>query len=87
MLGKVQRASRGKCRRGASRLRAREYPRVTTPMRILLTVDPELPVPPLFYGGVERIVNGLVRALVMRGHQVGLIAHAERAGQKYLNAD
>ena len=28
-------------------------------MRILITVDPELPVPPRTYGGIERIVDGL----------------------------
>ena len=43
-------------------------------MRILITVDPEIPVPPRTYGGIERIVDGLVRALVNAGHEVGLIA-------------
>jgi glycosyltransferase involved in cell wall biosynthesis len=43
-------------------------------MRILLTVDPELPVPPITYGGVERIADGLVRALMRAGHEVTLIA-------------
>jgi glycosyltransferase involved in cell wall biosynthesis len=45
-------------------------------MRVLITVDPELPVPPGTYGGVERIADGLVRALQLRGHEVGLIAHS-----------
>ena len=43
-------------------------------MHILLTVDPEIPVPPITYGGVERIADGLVRALMKAGHEVTLIA-------------
>jgi glycosyltransferase involved in cell wall biosynthesis len=46
-------------------------------MRILVTVDPELPVPPRLYGGIERIADGLVAGLRQRGHQVALAAHAE----------
>jgi glycosyltransferase involved in cell wall biosynthesis len=44
-------------------------------MRVLLTADPELPVPPETYGGIERIVADLVRGLRGRGHAVGLVAH------------
>jgi len=44
-------------------------------MKILLTADPELPVPPLLYGGIERIVDLLVTGLQARGHTVGLVAH------------
>jgi glycosyltransferase involved in cell wall biosynthesis len=44
-------------------------------MRILMTVDPEIPVPPLTYGGIERVVDALLKALVLRGHEVGLAAH------------
>ena len=44
-------------------------------MRVLITVDPEFPVPPRTYGGVERIVDSLVRALRQRGYEVGLVAH------------
>ena len=33
-------------------------------MRILMTVDPEIPVPPRTYGGIERIVDALVKALM-----------------------
>lgn len=43
-------------------------------MRILLTADPILPVPPLLYGGIERIVARLVAELRARGHVVGLVA-------------
>lgn len=34
-------------------------------------------MPPRGYGGIERIVDGLVRELAARGHTVGLIAHPE----------
>jgi glycosyltransferase involved in cell wall biosynthesis len=43
-------------------------------MRILLTVDPEIPVPPITYGGIERIADMLVRALMTAGYEVALIA-------------
>lgn len=46
-------------------------------MRILLTADPILPVPPVRYGGIERIVDALVREYRARGHTVGLLALAE----------
>ena len=46
-------------------------------MRILLTADPFLPVPPRGYGGIERIVDMLARALRARGHSVGLLAHPD----------
>lgn len=40
-----------------------------------MTVDPEIPVPPRFYGGIERIVDMLLRGLELRGHQVTLFAN------------
>ncbi len=46
-------------------------------MRILLTADPELPVPPRTYGGIERIIGDLVAGLRARGHAVGLVAHPD----------
>lgn len=46
-------------------------------VKILLTADPELPVPPLHYGGIERIVDGLARELMRRGHEIGLVANAQ----------
>jgi glycosyltransferase involved in cell wall biosynthesis len=46
-------------------------------LRVALTVDPELPVPPLHYGGIERIVDMLARMLVRRGHSVMLFANPE----------
>lgn len=48
-------------------------------MKIAVTADPELPVPPRLYGGIERIVDLLVRGLVARGHDVTLFAHPESA--------
>jgi glycosyltransferase involved in cell wall biosynthesis len=46
-------------------------------LRIALTTDPELPVPPRHYGGIERIVDMLARGLVERGHEVTLFAHPD----------
>ncbi len=46
-------------------------------MRILMTADPELPVPPPLYGGIERIIDTLVRGLQQRGHTVNLLAHPD----------
>jgi len=45
-------------------------------VRIAVTVDPDIPVPPTLYGGIERIVDFLVRGLVARGHDVTLLANA-----------
>ena len=44
-------------------------------LRIAVTVDPYLPVPPEHYGGIERVVDFLVRRLTARGHRVTLYAH------------
>jgi glycosyltransferase involved in cell wall biosynthesis len=46
-------------------------------MRVLLSADPELPVPPQLYGGIERMVDILVRGLLARGHVVGLVGHRD----------
>ena len=43
-------------------------------MRVLLTADPGVPVPPKLYGGIERIIDGLAKELLRRGHQIGLVA-------------
>ncbi|HEY7243348.1 MAG TPA: glycosyltransferase [Xanthobacteraceae bacterium] len=43
-------------------------------MRILLTADPFLPVPPRLYGGIERVIATLTENLRARGHVVGLVA-------------
>jgi glycosyltransferase involved in cell wall biosynthesis len=44
-------------------------------MCIAITADPELPVPPELYGGIERMIDGLVRTLMAQGHAVTLFAH------------
>src|SRR5438552_230544 len=46
-------------------------------MRILFSIDPEIPVPPKLYGGIERVVDGLIMELRSRGHTVGLLAHPD----------
>jgi glycosyltransferase involved in cell wall biosynthesis len=46
-------------------------------MKIAITADPMLPVPPRLYGGIERIIDMLVRGLVQRGHEVTLFAHRD----------
>jgi glycosyltransferase involved in cell wall biosynthesis len=46
-------------------------------MRILLTADPEIPVPPTLYGGIERMVDMLAGGLRSAGHAVALMAHPE----------
>lgn len=46
-------------------------------MKIILTCDPEIPVPPLLYGGIERIIDGLARGYTELGHEVYLIAHPD----------
>lgn len=48
-------------------------------MRIALTADPEIPVPPAQYGGIERIVDMLARGLVVRGHEVTVFANPQSA--------
>lgn len=44
-------------------------------MRIALTACPENPVPPVHYGGSERIIDMLARGLVTRGHDITIFAH------------
>ncbi len=46
-------------------------------MKILIPVDPEIPVPPIQYGGVERLVDGLITAYRQKGHEVILLAHSK----------
>jgi glycosyltransferase involved in cell wall biosynthesis len=43
-------------------------------VRILLIMDPLIPVPPQHYGGIERVVADLANELVHRGHSVTLWA-------------
>jgi glycosyltransferase involved in cell wall biosynthesis len=46
-------------------------------LSVAMTVDPEIPVPPTHYGGIERIVGMLIDGLLTRGHQVTLFAHPD----------
>ncbi|MGP0036054.1 MAG: glycosyltransferase [Solirubrobacteraceae bacterium] len=43
-------------------------------LRIAVLAPPWIPVPPPAYGGIERVVNLLCEALVIRGHEVTLFA-------------
>jgi glycosyltransferase involved in cell wall biosynthesis len=47
------------------------------PLKIVITADPYVPVPPKLYGGIERVIDFLVRGLVARCHEVTLFAHPE----------
>lgn len=44
-------------------------------LKIAITVDPEIPVPPVKYGGIERIVEMLVLGLKQSGHEVTLFCN------------
>lgn len=46
-------------------------------MRVLFTADPEIPVPPVEYGGVQRLVAGLIEHYREKSIEVGLVAHPE----------
>jgi glycosyltransferase involved in cell wall biosynthesis len=46
-------------------------------VKILLTADPPIPVPPTGYGGIERIVDALVRHYRKHGHVVGLVSNPQ----------
>ena len=46
-------------------------------MKILVTCDPEIPVPPILYGGIERMVEILVNSYIRLGHDVTLCANSE----------
>lgn len=51
--------------------------RITKRLKIAIIADPELPVPPLLYGGIERIIAMLVDGYVKLGHEVSLFAHVD----------
>lgn len=54
-----------------------------TILNIAITADPELPIPPRLYGGIERIVEMLVNGLTARGHNVTLFAHRDSSAKCY----
>lgn len=43
-------------------------------MRILLVMDPFIPVPPQHYGGIERVIYDIACQYVKMGHQVTIVA-------------
>lgn len=45
--------------------------------RILLVADPYVPVPPVYYGGIERIVDFLAEGLLARDWDVTLACHPD----------
>jgi glycosyltransferase involved in cell wall biosynthesis len=48
-------------------------------MQVTIIADPVIPVPPLKYGGAERVIASLCDGLVNRGHRVVLVAgHGSR---------
>jgi glycosyltransferase involved in cell wall biosynthesis len=46
-------------------------------LHIAIIADPEIPVPPVLYGGIERIINSLIIELKQKGHSVSLFAHPD----------
>jgi len=46
-------------------------------LNIAIIADPFLPVPPQFYGGIERVIDLLITQLLKKGHQVTLFAHKD----------
>lgn len=44
-------------------------------MKIAIVADPMIPVPPTFYGGIERIIDMLIKGLISNGVEVSLFAH------------
>ena len=44
-------------------------------MKIALVADPEIPVPPTHYGGIERVIDLLIKGLKKNGHEITLFAH------------
>lgn len=46
-------------------------------LKIALIADPELPVPPTLYGGIERIIFMLIEGYISLGYEVSLFAHPD----------
>lgn len=53
-------------------------------MRIAITADPFIPVPPENYGGIERMIDFLIKGLVERGHELILVAHPQSTAKTRL---
>ncbi|MGI4727496.1 MAG: glycosyltransferase [Janthinobacterium lividum] len=46
-------------------------------LHIAIIADPEIPVPPLYYGGIERVIDLLIKGLKKNGHKISLFAHQD----------
>lgn len=46
-------------------------------LKIAIVADPELPVPPILYGGIERIIAMLIEGYIKLGHEVSLFANSD----------
>jgi len=46
-------------------------------LKIIVTADPEIPVPPTNYGGIERIVAGLIEEFKNLGHEIGFAGNQD----------
>lgn len=46
-------------------------------MKIFITADPNIPVPPKLYGGIERIIYELIDGLSKKGHEIILMANKD----------
>jgi glycosyltransferase involved in cell wall biosynthesis len=44
-------------------------------MKILMLADPVVPVPPIFYGGVERVINVVSEELIRLGLDITVLCH------------
>ena len=60
---------------------------VSPPLRIAVLAPPWFSIPPAGYGGIEAVVDILVRELVARGHDVTLFAAAGSAPQARLRIE
>lgn len=59
---------------------------MSKPLQIAIIADPALPVPPLLYGGIERIIDMLIKGYIRKGHQVSLFAHKDSITEAKLYA-
>ena len=46
-------------------------------MKILVIAPPFIPIPPLLYGGLERMVYNLCYGLSLKGYEINLLAGAD----------
>jgi len=46
-------------------------------LKIAITADPSIPVPPELYGGIERIIDLLITEFLAKGNSVTLFAHRD----------